>query len=136
MNGNCLGPCSFSVPARITGTCACPTNYFDDGINAQCQQLYNPQQQQPTLLSSVGNGCAYSTDGAFVNFINNTFVSICDIPSSVLVYDVSQDYLNLVYNYAISGGHALYGFAAFKLTPNYALLSFQTYAIQILNIVS
>ncbi len=36
LNGNCLGPCSLSVPARINGTYACPTNYFDDGINAQC----------------------------------------------------------------------------------------------------
>jgi hypothetical protein len=37
MKGNCLGPCAFSIPARNSSNCSCPTSYVDDGFNGQCQ---------------------------------------------------------------------------------------------------
>jgi hypothetical protein len=74
--------------------------------------------------------------GAFLTFINNTFVTACSSPGAVYVYDTSQDYLRYVYGYTISNSYSLFGMAFFKKTPNYALLAFSGWIIALLEITS
>jgi hypothetical protein len=41
LNGNCVGGCVVSNPARIAPFCNCPTNYFNNGLAAQCGESFN-----------------------------------------------------------------------------------------------
>ncbi len=65
-NGNCVGACTTSNPARIGTKCACPSGYFDDGVNANCVPSFSTASSNFTQLVSLTGYCTQHSQSAYI----------------------------------------------------------------------